>query len=74
VAKSELVPVGAIEDVGGLASILGCRVFSLPVSTCVFCWELRIRQDQYEMALLIRWNIVWRIGRGFIYLREVESL
>lgn len=28
-AKSELVPVGAVEDVGGLSSILGFRVSSL---------------------------------------------
>jgi hypothetical protein len=30
-AKSKLVPIGAMEDFGGLASILGCRVSSLPV-------------------------------------------
>lgn len=30
-AKSELVPIGAMEDFGGLASILGCRVSSLPM-------------------------------------------
>jgi hypothetical protein len=30
-AKSKLVPVGAVEDVGGLVSILCCRVSSLPI-------------------------------------------
>jgi hypothetical protein len=30
-AKSKLVPVGAVEDVKGLAGILGCRVSSLPM-------------------------------------------
>jgi hypothetical protein len=30
-SKSKLVPVGAVDDVGGLARILGCRVSSLPM-------------------------------------------
>jgi hypothetical protein len=30
-AKSELVPVGNVGDVEGLARILGCRVASLPM-------------------------------------------
>ena len=30
-AKSELVHVGAVDDVGGLARILGCKVSSLPM-------------------------------------------
>jgi len=30
-AKSEIVPVGEVEDVEELASILGCRVSSLPM-------------------------------------------
>jgi hypothetical protein len=29
--KLELVPVGAVEDVGGLANILSCRVSSFPM-------------------------------------------
>lgn len=31
VAKSELVPIGVVGDVKGLACILGCRVSSLPM-------------------------------------------
>lgn len=30
-AKSEIVPIGDVGDVGGLAHILGCRLSSLPV-------------------------------------------
>jgi hypothetical protein len=30
-AKSELVPIGIVEDVEGLACILGCRISSLPM-------------------------------------------
>jgi len=30
-AKSELVLIGIVDDVGYLASILGCRVSSLPM-------------------------------------------
>jgi len=30
--KSEIVPIGAVEDVKGLAHLLGCRVASLPLT------------------------------------------
>jgi hypothetical protein len=30
--KSEIVPIGEIEDVEGLAQLLGCRVASLPMT------------------------------------------
>ena len=30
-AKSEIVPIGIVEDVEGLACILGCRISSLPM-------------------------------------------
>jgi hypothetical protein len=30
--KSELVPIGEVEDVDNLAHILGCRVVSLPIT------------------------------------------
>jgi hypothetical protein len=29
--KSEIVPIGDVEDVEGLAQLLGCRVVSLPM-------------------------------------------
>lgn len=28
--KSEMIPVGAVEDIGALAQVLGCRVAPLP--------------------------------------------
>jgi hypothetical protein len=30
--KSEIVPIGEVEDVEGLAQLLGCRVASLPMT------------------------------------------
>jgi len=30
--KSEIVPIGEVEDVEGLAQLLGCRVGSLPMT------------------------------------------
>jgi hypothetical protein len=35
-AKSELVPIGAVEDVEGLACLLGCMVYSLPMKNLGF--------------------------------------
>lgn len=35
-AKSELVSIGAVEDVEGLACLLGCRVYSLPMKNLGF--------------------------------------
>lgn len=37
-AKSELVPIGNVNDVEDLARILGCRVSSLPSNILVFLW------------------------------------
>lgn len=35
ISKSKLVPVGAVDNIGGLARILGCRVSSLPMKYLV---------------------------------------
>ena len=32
VRKSEMVPIGAVDNVHGLARLLGCRVGNLPMS------------------------------------------
>jgi hypothetical protein len=37
-AKSELVPMGPMEDVEGLACIIGCRVPSLPKKYLDLLW------------------------------------
>lgn len=53
-AKLELVPIGAMEDFGGLASILGCGVSSLPVKYLGLLLGASLRQNQSRMALLKR--------------------
>ena len=71
-SKSEIVLIGDVGDVEGLTSILGCRVASLPIKYLGFLRELLTRLLPFGMALLTRWNIGWRIGRGFIYQREAN--
>jgi len=82
-SKSEIVPLGDVGDLEGLASILGCRVASLPIKNLgltyqkkkkriwVLLWELFTRLLLFRMASLRKWNLVWQDGRGFIYLRDV---
>jgi hypothetical protein len=41
--------IGNVNNVEGLANILGCRVSSLPLS-----WELRLRPNLFGIALLRR--------------------
>jgi hypothetical protein len=53
--KLELLPVGIVDDVGGLASILGCRLSFLPT------WGLHLKQNQFGMALLKKMER-WLVG------------
>jgi hypothetical protein len=72
-AKSELVPLSVVEDVEGLACILGCRISSLPMKYLGLLFGLLSRKNQFGMVLLRR-NNVWLVGNDFICLRVVESL
>jgi len=54
-AKSELVPpIGNVNNVGGLASILGCRVFSLPMKYLGFPMAASFKANLFGMMLLRR--------------------
>jgi hypothetical protein len=62
-AKSELVPVGNVSQVGRLARILGCGVSTLPVKYLGFRWGLPTRLSISGMVLLRSWNIGWLVGK-----------
>lgn len=47
-AKLELVHVGAVEVVGSLASIHGCRVSSLPMNYMGLPFGVHVRQNLFE--------------------------
>jgi hypothetical protein len=72
ISKSKLVPVGAVDNIGGLARILGCRVSSLPMKYLGLSLGLRTRLSQYRMVLLKKWNVFWLVGKGFICQRVVD--
>jgi len=57
--KSEIVPIGAVEDVKGLAHLLGCRVASLPYKS-VSIWngvieKMERRLAQWKCMYLSEW-------------------
>jgi hypothetical protein len=53
-AKSDLVPVGNVNNVEGLTRILGCRVSSLPLKYLGLPLGAPLRPGLYGMALLRR--------------------
>jgi hypothetical protein len=55
--KSELVPIGEVENVDNLAHILGCRVASLPMSYLVCRWERLLKVLLFVMESLRKWNV-----------------
>jgi hypothetical protein len=70
-AKSVLIPVGNIQQVDYLASILGCEVASLPLDYLglpLGAPNLLI----YGMVFWRRWNVVWLAGNGLFCLRGRE--
>jgi hypothetical protein len=69
--KSEIVPIGEIEDVEWLAKLLGCRVPSLPMTTWVCHWVLLTRPCLFGMVSLRKWNGGWLDGSECICRRGV---
>lgn len=63
-AKSELVRIGVVEDVGSLASILGCKVFSFPMK--YMCLPLGAQFGMMEVALSLKGWWVTLIKKYFI--------
>jgi len=54
-SKFEIVPIGNVGDVEGLASILGCGVASLPIKYLGLPLSAIIRHPLFGVALLRRW-------------------
>lgn len=69
--KSELVPIGEVEDVESLAHILGCRIGSLPMTYLGMLLGVSFKSISIWNGLLRRWNEGWLVGRNFIYPRVV---
>lgn len=64
-AKSLLVPVGNVDNVAELASILGCGTSSLPLKYLGHATRLR----PFGMILWLRWSAVWSVGKSCFCLR-----
>jgi hypothetical protein len=59
--KSEIVPIGEVEDVEGLAQLLGCRVGSLPM-TWVCLWMPLTSPFLLGKGWLRKWKGSWLDG------------
>jgi len=69
--KSELVPIGEVEDVESLAHILGCRIGSLPMTYLGMLLGAPFKSIFIWNGVMRRWNEGWLVGRNFIYPRVV---
>ena len=67
-----LIPVGNVQQVDYLASILGCEVATLPFEYLGHP-GLPIMQPKFEMVFLRRWIIVWLARNGHYCPRGGES-
>lgn len=65
-----LPPLMMLED-WLVSRVLGCPL--CPWSTWVSHWRLRLRQNQFGMALFKRWNVAWWVGSGCICLVVIGS-
>ena len=72
VQKSEMVPIGEIDDVHALAKILGCKVGTLPMSYLGMPLEARIILLQFGILSWKKLSESWPGGRSCICLRRVD--
>lgn len=71
-AKFELVNVGFMEDEGSLASILGCKLFSLPMKYICLSLGAQFKgKSIWNGIIKKKWNVIWQVGSGFICPRIV---
>jgi hypothetical protein len=61
-----------VSDVEGLARILGCRV--APLLMKYLGLLLRASYNYIYLVFLKKWNVVWVVGRCFIYQMEMGWL
>jgi hypothetical protein len=67
--KSEIVPIGAVENVEGLAHLLGCRVASLPMTYLVLPLGASYKSVSIWKVLLRKWKGGWLDGSECICQR-----
>jgi hypothetical protein len=68
--KSKLVPVGNVNNVEGLACILGCKVSSLPTKYLSLPLGASFKAKSiWGMALLRRLSVNWLVGSGCPHLK-----
>jgi hypothetical protein len=65
-AKSDLILVGNVTDLGRLACLLRCGVATLPIKYLGYHWGPLSKPSTFGMASLRRWNVGWRVGKGCI--------
>jgi hypothetical protein len=68
--KSEIIPIGEVDDIDSLDSLFGCSVARLPMKFWVFLWGRLVSRLIYGMVFSRIWKGGWRVGRGFICRRE----
>jgi hypothetical protein len=71
-AKSSIIPVGNVANVGRLADFLECEVAYLPVMYLGLPWGLLTSLLVFGMELLRRLKHGWLVGKGYTSLREGE--
>jgi hypothetical protein len=67
-AKSMLIPMGNVQQVDYLASILGCEVASLPFEYLGLPLGLPITLPIFGTVFWRRWNVIWLVGNGLFCL------
>ena len=72
VLKTELVPIGEVDNVHALAEILGCRIGSLPMTYSVCRWGPPISPLLFGILSWRNFTGNWPDGRGCICLKVVD--
>ena len=73
VGKSEIVPVGKVNNLDALANILHCRVGSLPMKYLGMPLKTFFKTALIWNPFWRRWRRNYRVGSVSIYLRVVGS-
>lgn len=72
--KPLLVPVGAVENIGSLASILGCKVSYLPMKYLGLPLGASFKAKLIWNGAIEKIECHWQVGSGFICQKVVGSL
>ena len=72
--KSELVPVGAVNNIDLFLVVLGCKQGSLPMKYLGLLLGANSRIRLYGILFWRKWRGDWRVGNANTYPREVVTL